>query len=255
VSYVRVLHRNALVYRRYWRGSLFFSFLSPLLFVGAIGLGVGALVAQRSPEAFGPGGYLAFFSTGMLAAAAMNTATFESSWPISSKFNWGRNYEAMYATPLRVADLFFGEMAWVTLRLFMVAIPFYAVMWAFGVPALPTAPLAIPAAVLTGAAFAAAMTAYSATVETGDSFSWFFRFVITPLFLFSGTFYPLDRLPGWVEGVAAATPLYHGIELVRGLVIYGTGPFEAALHLGYLAAFFAVASAIGIRNYTKKLVT
>jgi lipooligosaccharide transport system permease protein len=250
----KVVQRNWTVARRYWRGSLIFSFLSPTLYLAAMGLGVGALVAQRSPGAFGEFGYLPFFATGMLAAATMQTGTFESSFPIMSKITWQRNYEAMLATPLGVINLFLGELGWLTIRLSMVAVPFFVVMSAFRVPKRPTAILAIPAAVLTGLAFGAAIMALSAKLKTSGGFSSVFRFVITPLFLFSGTFFPLDRLPPWIKTVANATPLYHGIELVRGLSLYGISLRAAAWHIAYLVGFLCLGTFVGIRLFKKKLV-
>ena len=249
----KVVQRNWVVMRRYWRSSLFFSFLNPVLYLGAMGLGIGVLIASRSPGAFGEGGYLGFFSTGMLAAGTMQTAVFESSWPIMSKITWQRNYEAMLATPLRVSNLFFGELTWLLVRLCTVAVPFFLVMLAFRIPRQPLTFLALPAALLTGLGFGAAMMGYAGVIKNSNQFSTVFRFVITPLFLFSGTFFPLDRMPSWIRTVANVTPLYHGIELVRGFTLYGISPGEVAWHVGYLIAFLGTGTFAGIRIFQRKL--
>jgi lipooligosaccharide transport system permease protein len=156
---------------------------------------------------------------------------------------------------MRVANLVFGEIWWLTLRLLMVATPFFLVMLGFGVAEQPLAPLAIPATVLCGAACGTAMMAYTATLETDANFASVFRFVLTPLFLFSGTFFPLDQLPTWVRVVANLTPLYHGIELVRGFTLYGISLPTASLHIAYLVVLLAISTRLAMRTFVKRLVT
>lgn len=254
MSYTKVVRRNGLVYKHIWKGTLLFTFLNPILYLGAIGFGIGELVSRRSPDAFGKGGYLAFFATGLLASTCMNAASFESSWPILQKLTRGRTYEAMLATPLQTKDVVLGELAWITLRLTTVASAFFIVMMAFGVVRAPAAVLAIPAAVLTGLGFSAVIMAYSAAAENSNDISSMQRFVIQPLFLFSGTFFPLDALPSWIRAVANITPLYHGIELVRGLTLSGISVAEAAWHLVYLLAFLAVSIMLAHRAFRRRLV-
>ncbi len=239
-SPLRVVHRNLLVYRRTWRGSIFFSFLQPFLFLAAMGLGLGALLNDRDTAALGGVPYLHFLAPGLLAAACMQTAIFECSWPILSKIRWGRNYEAMLATPLDVDDLLVGELGWMAVRITTVGGAFLVIIAAFGIAASPLAVLALPAALLTGLGFAAAMIAYTGTQRNDGGFNVIFRFVMTPLFLFSGVFFPVDRLPDAVQWLAHATPLYHGVGLVRGLTLGNIGSAEAAVHIGYLTAFLVV---------------
>ncbi len=212
---LRVVQRNALVYRRVWRGSVFFSFLQPTLYLLAMGVGLGAMVDRGG--AVLPGGlpFLTFLGPGLLAAACMQTATFESGYPILGKMTWQRNYEALNATPMRIVDIVLGELTWIALRLFTVAAAFTAVLAAFGVVTDARALVAVPAAVLTGLAFSAPIMAYAATLRNGANFNVLWRFIITPLFLFSGVFFPVGRLPHPLQAVAAFTPLYHGVQLVR----------------------------------------
>ena len=132
---------------------------------------------------------------------------------------WMRTYFAMLATPLRVVDVLRGHLGWIAVRLAMVSAIYLAVVAAFGVVHSPLAVLALPAAVATGLAFAAPIAAYSATQERDVAFIAIYRFALIPLFLFSGTFFPVTRLPGWLQPVAYATPLYHGVSLCRGLVL------------------------------------
>ncbi len=254
MSYVQVARRNGLVYKHVWKGTLLFTFLNPILYLGAIGFGIGALVSRRSPEAFGEGGYLAFFATGMLASTCMNAASFESSWSILQKFTRYGTYEAMLATPLQSKDVVLGELFWIGLRLTTVASAFFIVMVAFGVVGASSAVLAIPAAVFTGLGFSAAIMAYSATAESSNDLSGMQRFVIQPLFLFSGTFFPLDALPTWLNVLANVSPLYHGIELVRGVTLYGISAAEAAWHLACLLVFLAVSIFLAFRTFHRRLV-
>jgi lipooligosaccharide transport system permease protein len=247
-----LVHRNALVYRHAWRGSLFFSFLQPLLFLLALGVGLGGLIDAQGGL---PGGlpFLHFLAPGLLAATCMQTASFESSFPVSGKMTWRRNYEAIVATPVGVTDVVVGELLWVGLRLTMVATVFLGVIALFGVPRSPMALLAVPAAVLTGLAFGAPIMAYAGHIENAAGFNAVFRFVITPLFLFSGVFFPVSRLPEALQVVAWATPLFHGVELARGLVL-GTPASPAwALHVTYLVTLTAAGLAAARWTFGRRL--
>jgi lipooligosaccharide transport system permease protein len=248
-----VVHRNFLVYRRVWRGTLFLSFLQPALFLMAMGIGVGSMVDRGDTSLLGGIPFLHFLAPGLLAASCMQTASFESSFPITGKMVWHRNYEAINATPLRIRDMVFGELLWIGARLSTVAGAFALIITVFGIPRSPLAALAIPAAVLTGLAFAAPIMALAATLKSGGSFNGLFRFVITPLFLFSGVFFPIARLPEALQAVAWFTPLFHGVELVRSLVL--TSRLDAILlvHVGYLLSLLGVGIAVAIRNFRRKL--
>jgi lipooligosaccharide transport system permease protein len=252
IGALRLIQRNALVYRHVWRGSLFSSFLQPLLYLTAMGLGLGALVDASG----GVDGieYVEFLAPGLLAAACMQTATFESSYPVMDKMTWHRNYEAITATPMRTADLVLGELGWVAVRLSMVAAAFVLVMIAFGIVQTPLGLLAVPAAVLTGLAFAAPIMAYAVTLKSGANFNVLQRFVITPLFLFSGVFFPVARLPEWIQPVAWATPLFHGVALTRGLTVDALTA-RHWIHVAYLAALIAAGAAAAVRTFTWKLRT
>lgn len=251
---MRIVHRNALVYRRVWRGSLFFSFLQPSLFLLAMGLGVGSLMRGSEPTFPGGVSFLAFLAPGLLTSTCMQAATFESSFPIMGKMTWRRNYEAMCATPITVIDIVIGELLWMGVRLLMIATAFAIVLASFGIAEGPLVVLAVPAAVLTGLAFSSVIMAYAATIRTGGDFNVLFRFVITPLFLFSGVFFPVTRLPGWLQQVAMLTPLYHGVELVRGLTLHTISSAGAAVHVLYLGAMLAIGVLAAHRSFSRKLL-
>jgi lipooligosaccharide transport system permease protein len=246
------VQRNALVYRRRWRGSLFTSFLQPTLFLTAMGVMLGSRIDQNAPVQNGVP-FVHFLAPGLLAAACMQTATFESSFPVHNKLMWQRTYHAISATPVGIPNIVIGELAWIGLRLVMVAATFAVVMAAFGVLHSPWALLAIPAAVLTGLAFSAPIIAYAATLASAGNFNVLFRFVITPLFLFSGVFFPVDRLPGWLERAAWLTPLFHGVSLTRGLTL---GTLESSgwtIHVLYLVLMLVGGASAAVRTFDRKL--
>jgi lipooligosaccharide transport system permease protein len=253
-----VLEHMAVGYRRTFRASIFSSFLSPVLFLTAMGLGVGSYVNQSSSASQALGGltYLQFLAPGLLAATAMQAASFEATFPIMSGLVWQRTFHAMYATPITPRDIVMGTVTWITIRLLMITSIFTAVIVAFGAAASPLIVLAIPAAVLTGLAFATPVVAFSATQRTPDKFNYLFRFGVTPLFLFSGTFFPISNLPAFLQPIAWLSPLWHGVELTRGLAL-GTiaqEPLLALLHVAVLVAIVAIGLDFAFRTVERRLV-
>jgi lipooligosaccharide transport system permease protein len=251
---LRVTQRNLWVYRRTWRGSVFGSFLTPLLYLGALGVGLGSFIAAQDTSALGGVTYLEFLGPGLLAATCMQTATFEATFPIMGKISWRRNYEAMLAAPLSVRDLVLGEMGWMSVRLTTIAFAFLVVLTLFGIPTSPLALLAWPVAILTGLGFFTAIMAFTATQKNDSGFAALFRFVINPLFLFSGTFFPVDRLPDAIEFIAALTPLYHGVALIRSLMLETPDLANWPIHLAYLLGFLAVAAILAYRLLYRRMV-
>jgi len=242
----RVFEHNALAYRRVWRGSVLVSFISPIFFLTAMGVGLGGLVNHNRG---GVGGvpYRDFLAPGLLVATAMQTAAVEMTYPILAKIVWWKTYDAILATPLAVRDLVLGELAWITARTALVAVIFFAVMQFVGATRSPLAPLAIGAGILTGVAFAAPIMAFSASQRgVGNGFAALTRFVITPLFLFAGTFFPLDRLPAVLQLVAWLTPLAHGVALSRGLSLGRISAGEAVIHVAVPLAYVAAG---GVASY------
>ncbi len=249
----RVWQRNWLVYRRLWHRSLAFGFLQPVLFLTAMGLGLGALIGTRDLAAFGDVEYLHWLGPGLLAAMSMQTATFESTYPIMNKIMWGRNYEAMLSTPVGIRSILFGELAWSAFRIGTLGAIFLLVLTLFGIPRSPMALAAVGVSVLIGVAFSACLIAFTATQRNDVGFSAIFRFVINPLFLFSGTFFPLSQLPDVAQAVAWATPLFHGVQLIRGAILDQLDPVTAPLHLAYLLAMLAIGTWFAERNLTKRM--
>jgi lipooligosaccharide transport system permease protein len=240
-------------YRRTWRGSIYTSVLSPVLYLGAMGLGLGKLVDAHGTARLGGVSYLAFLAPGLLAAAAMQAGVEESTYPVLGSVKWRRTYYAAAASPLRPADIFHGHLLFTAMRLAMNSAVFLAVMAAFGAVTSPWVLAALPVAVLTGLAFAAPIEAWAITVVKDTSFALVFRFGLIPLFLFSGTFFPVTQLPAWIRPLAYITPLWNGVALCRSLSLGTATVGGTVVHVGYLAALAAAGIAVGNRTYRRRL--
>ena len=244
-------------YRRTWRGSLVSTFATPTLYLAAMGVGLGSLVNHSAGAArLGGVGYLSFIAPGVLAAAAMQIAAGEATYPVWVSIKWLKTYHAMLATPLGVQDVLVGHLAWMAVRLTITCTAFLAVMGLFGTLHSGLAVLALPAAILTGLAFAVPITAYAAAQVNDTGFALLYRLGIVPLFLFSGVFFPIDRLPAVLRPVAYATPLWHGVDLCRGLTLGGgLTPGGAAVHVVYLTVLTLGGFAAARVTYRRALVT
>jgi lipooligosaccharide transport system permease protein len=240
-------------YKRTWRGSVTTSFLFPVLYLTAMGLGLGTLV-DRHVHGVDHVSYLDFLAPGLLAATAMQIGGNEAMYPVMAGFKWMRTYFAMLATPLRVIDVLVGHLAWIAVRLTMMAVIYLAVMAAFGAVLSPLAVLALPAAVLTGMAFAAPIAAFAATRDNDAGFITIYRFVLIPMFLFSGTFFPVSQLPGWLRVVAYLTPLYHGVALCRSLVLGQVVVWEDVVHVVYLVALGTIGCLVASTTFRRRLI-
>jgi lipooligosaccharide transport system permease protein len=250
---VRALRFWLTNYRRTWRGSIYSGVLSPVLYLGAMGLGLGTLVDAHGTAGLGGVSYLVFLAPGLLAANAMQTAVGESTYPVLGSVKWLKTYQAAAATPLRPADILRGHLLFTLLRLAMNSSIFVAVMAAFGAARSAWVLAALPVAVLTGLAFAAPIEAFAVLQTRDQPFAVLYRFGMIPLFLFSGTFFPVAQLPAWVRPLAYVTPLWHGVALCRSLSL-GTATAGGALeHLSYLVLLSAAGLAAAQRAYARRL--
>lgn len=242
-------------YRRNWRATAVSSVLQPLLFLLAFGIGFGALVTGRPGVAAATGGvpYLVWLAPAMLAVSAVQSGAFESSYPVLSGFKWQRIYYAMTAGPITPAQVAIGHVAWVAIKLTISGSVFVVVAALVGGVISPGILGALLAAVLTGTAVTALVTAYAATVELDQGFSVIFRLIVVPITLFSGTFFPIDRLPAWIRPVAWVSPLWHGTELGRAAALDRWQALPALGHLAYLLTLIAVGSVLAARLFAKRL--
>ena len=249
-----VVEHHVLVYKRTWRGTIFSSTVNPVLLMAAMGLGLGSLVNHHGGQAsLSTDSYVAFVGPGLMAASAMQIGAMESMYPLMFNFKWGRIFDGMLASPLEVTDLLVGHLVWAGMRLAVPATFFAVALVMFGAAHSVLVVLAIPAAVLCGLSFTSLLAAYTATQDNDTGFSTAFRLIVMPLFLFSGTFFPIKELPAAVRPLAYFTPLWHGVELCRS---FSLGRVSAAGVLGHtivIVAFLAGGFAISSRTFRTRL--
>lgn len=240
-------------YRRTWRGTAATSLLAPVLYLGALGFGLGSLVDASAGGVDGVP-YFQFVAPGLLAATAMQIASFESTYPVMGAIKWHKQYIAQLATPLAIRDVLLGHLLFMATRIGTTCAVYVAVILLFGGGPAPTAVLALPAALLVGMAFAVPITAFAARQHNDAGFAGLFRFGIVPLFLFSGTFFPVSQLPAFLQPIAYVTPLWHGVELCRDLML-GTGAVGSyLLHVLYLAAWVIGGGVLALLAFRSRLI-
>lgn len=240
-------------YRRVWFGSAVSSFLSPLLYLAGMGFGLGLLVDASSG---GVGGvpYVVFVAPGVLAATAMQVATGETSFSVMGGIKWDRMYHGMLATPLGPRDVVGGQMLFVAFRVFTSCSVFFLVAALLGTVRSPWGLLAVPVATLCGLAFGSLMFAFAAGLETDQGLTLAFRFVITPMMLFAGTFFPVEQLPGWLQPVAWVTPLWHAVDACRSLFVGTVSAGPMLGHLAYVAAWAVAGYLLAVRRLSRRMV-
>lgn len=249
---VRVLEREAIVFRRMWWSSIGFALVGPIMFLGAIGLGLGGLVDERTGAVEGLS-YLDFIAPGLLVGAAMQASAGDSLWPVMGGFKWMGNFKGMVATPVTPGDIYGARVLWTAVRAALYGAAFLIVAAVLGGVDSVWGVLGVAVAALCAMAFAAPITAFSATQEDDSLFPIVMRLGIIPLFLFSGTFFPIDRLPPLAERLAVLSPLWHAAELARAAT---TGQFdggEVVVHVAVLLAFVTAGWLWGTRTFTRRL--
>jgi lipooligosaccharide transport system permease protein len=248
----RVVERETRVYLALWRGIAFTTFVQPALYLGAMGVGLGGLVKAHAGAVDGLT-YLDFVAPGLLVATAVQLAASESMWPVLGGVKWMRQFHGVVATPIRPGELYGGFVLFTAIRAMFGAVAFLLVAALLG--AVPSAwgVLAIPAAGLAAAAFAAPLAAYSIGLDSDLSFPMIMRLAILPLFLFSGTFFPVSQLPHGLRALAVFSPLWHGVELARAATIGHFGAAAVVAHVAVLVACIGASAALGVRAFTKRL--
>jgi len=242
-------------YKRTWRGSVISSFVLPLLYLTAMGVGLGRFVDSSSGAgALGGVTYLAFIAPGLLATTAMNTAVGESTYPVMGGFKWSRMYYSMAATPLEPADILLAHLATVAFRILMTCAVFLVVLAAFG--ALATwwgALAALATSVLLGMAHTTPLFALSARLPEPSAFALVYRLGLMPMTLFSGAFFPVSQLPAAVSWLAYLTPIWHGVELNRMLTLDEVRLWPALGHAAYLSVWLVAGWSLARRAFAKRL--
>jgi lipooligosaccharide transport system permease protein len=241
------------LYGRTWRGTIVISVANPVLFLLGIGVGLGHIVNQGHSTTLGGVSYPDFFAPGLLAASAMQTAFVECGGRVSMAAGWAGSYRAAATTPMEPDEIMAGHMLFAAFKLALTSAAFIIVMEIFGVTRGWWGLVVWPAALLTGLAFAAPLAAWTVTLRTYGKVNSLFRFVIMPMYMFSGTFFALSQLPHGVRLIAQALPLAQGVDLCRSLSL-GSASLPAALgHVAYLLALACAGFAVARVNYRRVL--
>jgi len=253
---VTYFESSARRYRYTFRGSLFASFLSPILFLSAMGLGLGQLVDRQAGEAIIDGfAYVTFIAPGLMATTAMQAGASDSSWPVLAGLKWLKTYHGVLASPVSVGGLVLGHVAFVTVRVLLVTLVYGVIATLFDAMDLWRALFAVLPAGLTGLAFAGTVMGYSSYLNNDIGLANLFRYGITPMFLFSGAFFPITQLPEFAQPLAAMTPLWHGVELTRAAALGTPTSWNPILHVAVLLAFATVGLFFASRKMTERLVS
>ncbi len=248
----RLVERNIMVYRHQWI-IIFSGVFEPIFYLLGIGLGLGGIVREVPIDDGRVIAYAAFVAPALVATAAMNGAVFETIFNVFFKLNYAKTYEGVLATPMGISEIAIGEMLWALMRAALYAVAMFVIMLAMGLMLSPWGLLMVPAALLVAAAFAAAGLAGTSYLRTVNDFDVPMGLIVMPMFLFSGTFFPITVYPEPIQWIVHATPLFHAITLIRGL---STGMVDVGLlwSLLYLLGFFALGLWIAMRQMERKLI-
>jgi lipooligosaccharide transport system permease protein len=248
---LKVVRRNAIAYKHFW-AAFVSGFFEPLFYLGAVGFGVGRFVGAIS---FGDAeiSYASFLAPGMLAASTLNSAIFDGFFGPFFKLNWMKTYEGMMTTPVNISDIAVGEVLWSLLRGLIYSAGFLVVIVLLGLVHSAWAMLALPAVVLSGAALAAGAMVLTGLTKEISSLEKVMTLVVFPLFLFSGTFFPVSLYPVFLRPLVQMTPLYHSASLLRSLT---TGQIDIGIlvHIGYLTAMLIICGAVAIHLIRRRLI-
>ena len=244
----RLWQRNAAIYRRTYKLNILPNFFEPLFFLLAMGLGLGAYLGR-----IGGVDYMDFIAPGLVATAAMYGASFEVTFNCFVKMKFGKVYDAVISTPLTTEDVALGELLWGTTRALIYGVVFLVIAAAFGVVHSWMVFLSPVAVALIGLMFSVIGLAFTAVIPVIDYFTYFWTMFMTPMFLFSGIFFPLDRMPEWVQVLAWLMPLHHAVNLMRALML--TGDLRAAvMAAGWIAVLTAVLFVLPLNLLHRRLV-
>ncbi|WP_132878857.1 ABC transporter permease [Tamaricihabitans halophyticus] len=240
-------------YRRHWHSTLFSSIAQPILFLVAMGMGFGSQVEPSEATRNLP--YLVYLAPAMLVVGALQNAVGESSYPVLSGFKWQKDYWAVTATPITPGQLLAGQQIWIALVIGFNGCAFVLIATLLGAVQSPGILLSLLAMVLTGMACSAPVVALAATVTNdGNAFNGIFRFVVMPMTLFSGTFFPVSQLPEWAQPVVWLSPLWHGTELSRAAAFGGAEFGPVFGHVAYLVGLFALGIWLARWRFRRRLV-
>ena len=246
MRFIPVWRRHFLVWRKLALPSILGNLADPLIMLFGLGYGLGAVMGE-----IGGTSYFAFLAAGFVASSTMYAATFEALFSAFSRMHVQKTWEAIVNAPMTLDDVLLGEWAWAVTKALAAGVCMLVVIALFGYAKSLLALAAIPAVVLIGLAFGGLGLVINALASGYDFFSYYLTLVLTPMMMLSGVFFPVEQLPGVIQAMAMALPLYHGVEIVRPL-LSGTLPAYLVLHIavlaGYAAAGFYLATVLTRRR-------
>jgi lipooligosaccharide transport system permease protein len=249
---LRIVERELITTRKLWfKGWLISSIVMPALYLSALGVGLGGAIEGD----VGGVSYLHFLTPGLLCGSLMQQAAGDSMWPVLGGVQWDGRYLAMTATPLEARDVHRAQLIWAALRTTASGAIFLVIAALLGGLASPWAVLALPAGVLTGVAFAAGLAGFAIRQRSDDTLALVFRLGIMPVFLLSGTFFPIDQLPAALQPVAWLSPLFHGVELARHAATADPHWFADGAHAAILLLVIVAAARWGRRGFERRLAS
>jgi len=244
----RVWQREVSVYKYVYRSTIVSNLIDPLVYLLALGFGLGAYVTRIAGLP-----YIQFIAPGLIASSIMTAASFETTYNTFVRIHFDRVYEAMMATPVTVEDIVVGEMLWAMTRSTIYASVMLCVVAALGLARSWLAVFVPLLGALGGLMFAIIGLTYTSFLKSIDQMNFYFTLFITPLFLFSGVFYPLDALPQVVRSIAQLSPLYHIVSIIRPLVL-GVWGIDVLFHLAWILIFVLVFAVVPVNLLRSKLV-
>jgi len=209
---LRVWQRNATVYKRTWKLNILPNFFEPVLYLFGMGLGLGTYINEMEGVT-----YIQFLAPGLLVSSIMWGASLETTYNVFVKMNFDRIYDGILSTPINPKDLALGELLWGATRGTIYGGAFLSVLFVFGIGLQWGILLIFPLLFIIGFMFATIGLLFTSMIKEIELFNYFFTLFLTPLFLFSGIFFPMSELPATIQIIAWFTPLYHGVELSRGI--------------------------------------
>ena len=248
----KVLQRNAVVYRRIWKIAFLPPLLEPLFYLAAFGLGlsvlIGAVQFQGSKVS-----YIQFIAPALIATSIMYNAFFENTYASFVRMYYQKTYDAMLATPLSLEEIMVGEIVWAAIKSFVATLIMMGVISLFGLISYPEGLLILPLAFLAGLGFGAIGLFFTSIIPSIDMFNLPVFLFVTPMFLFSGTFFPLENLPGWAQKLAFLLPLTHVVRVTRFLS-FGLLSLDLIWNLVYLVAFGLLFLPLAIVKMHRRLI-
>jgi lipooligosaccharide transport system permease protein len=252
----RVWQRNITIFRKYWKSMMFPNFVEPVLYLAALGLGLGAFIQQGGIEGQS---YIQYIAPGLLASNAMFAASFESTFNTFVKLKIDKVYDAIITTPVNAEDVVAGEYLWAGTRAALYGTGFLGVLAAIGVAIgepLVSSPFALlipPMLFCIGFMFSVMGTLFTSLIRRIDLYAYYFTLVVTPMFLFSGIFFPVERFPSPVPQIAWMTPLYHAVNVCRGLA-QGPGP-GVLVDIAWILIFTCALALLPIQIMRRRLIS